>query len=562
MPEKKPETIVINNFGGRLTRILNGDLNSGFAKFRSSFGYDPFTKPMNLTWLGQPSSIAAVSDVVVAGINRDYTAVNLQTVFAVGSNSKIYKILVNNTTLDNPNVDSVIGIASLSGVYNQGTGMQFFGVNEKLYVSSSNNIVVTGSVLLGGINNSFELNGQSSIIANSSYMAGSLHPLAKFAGKLIFGNGPSIGAVDSSGIVISSVFTVNNYLGNQYSQLFPPLPMDQTVRDLDVTPDGNYLQMSATDVTNDLYFFPAFDGEGAVLGQGAIFGWNGIDQGVTTALTIPGGNAPALQTYLQNYMFFLNDTFGAAVSDGTRKILTLPGNKVPVPNATTVNGNFLSWMAPEVTGTKRVASLYYFGSLDEENPVGLYRLLRYETTLANGFVFQVPYNALVTGNYQSLNVSRTSVVTQGVGKHYFSTFNVSSTVGIDTTTPGAFSFNKFIVSSTNNDPPQLGVYETQTQLFSKRVQLSQIRVYTEPTIAGNGFQIDVIGSDGAVIENGTFSYVFTAGIDETKLEGALQRINFNPDMDTGYAFGIRITNTGTTNMTTKKVEIDWTPSGK
>ena len=44
------ETIEITNFQGRLTRILNGELNSGFAKFTTSFGYDPFSKPMNLTW--------------------------------------------------------------------------------------------------------------------------------------------------------------------------------------------------------------------------------------------------------------------------------------------------------------------------------------------------------------------------------------------------------------------------------------------------------------------------------------------------------------------------------
>ena len=53
------QTIVITNFGGRLTRILNGDMNFRFAKFATSWGYDPFSKPMNLTWLPTPNDISA-----------------------------------------------------------------------------------------------------------------------------------------------------------------------------------------------------------------------------------------------------------------------------------------------------------------------------------------------------------------------------------------------------------------------------------------------------------------------------------------------------------------------
>ena len=120
----------------------------------------------------------------------------------------------------------------------------------------------------------------------------------------------------------------------------------------------------------------------------------------------------------------------------------------------------------------------------------------------------------------------------------------------------------FLTTPSGSGTPQAGVYETQTQLFSKRIQIPQIRVYTEPTVTGNGFQLDLIGSDGNIISNGTFTYTFVAGSDVNTLQGALTRINFNPNIDAGYAVGVRITNTGTTNMTIKKVEIDWDQEGK
>jgi hypothetical protein len=129
-------------------------------------------------------------------------------------------------------------------------------------------------------------------------------------------------------------------------------------------------------------------------------------------------------------------------------------------------------------------------------------------------------------------------------------------------TGSVLGFYGFTLNPSGTVAPQLGVYETQNQLFSKKIGLAQIRVYTEPTVAGNGFQIDVIGGDGNVIDNGTFNYSFVAGSDQTQMQGALERINFNPNINTLFSLGIRLTNTGTTNMTIKKIEIDYSEEGK
>lgn len=567
----KTDTIVINNFGGRLTRILNGDLNSGFAKFDASFGYDPFTKPMNLTWLGQPSSIPGTTELIMAGINQTtaggFSAGTEQQMFALGYGGGtlggLYRIKVNETSgvvLD-VNEDSVIGRRSVAGKFEYGASLEFFGPNRNLFIGADNAIIIAGSVTGVGSYNE----GHTSVIVNTNLLDVP-RPLKKYGGNLTFGNGPSIGLIGPSHTVISSVFTISAQRGPQWSQLNPPLPSDQIVRDLDVTVDSNYLNISASDVFPSKITQTRWDDGYASPGTGGIYGWNGVDATVTTALTIPGGTAAALQVYLGENRLFLNDAFGAAVSNGIDKILTLPNNAAPLPNATGTNGNFLTWMNPEVVGiddteATRVGSLYYFGSLDQENPVGLYRLLRFEAPIANGFVYQVPYQAVVSNAYRTVSNSYSSTRSAGYGKHYFSAFCISSVI-TSASTAGAFQFQRFTVSGDPTQAPQEGVYETQTQMFQKRIHVEQIRVYTEPTIANNGFQLDIIGVDGDPITNGTFTYSFAAGTDITRLQGALQRINFNPSADAGYGFGIRLTNTGTTNMTIKKVEVDWGPEGK
>jgi len=136
----EPKTITITNFSGRLTRIQNGDLNSGFAKFKTSFGYDPFSSPMNLTWASQHSSISSgITDTWMAAKTRFESPT--QIVYAVGSSGKIYKMDPN--AINNPNKDSVIGIGSVatgSPSFTFGASIEFFGTPPNIYVGSDNQI--------------------------------------------------------------------------------------------------------------------------------------------------------------------------------------------------------------------------------------------------------------------------------------------------------------------------------------------------------------------------------------------------------------------------------------
>lgn len=545
----KPETITITNFGGRLTRIVNGDLNSGFAKFATSWGYDPFSKPMNLSWFEKPTDISTgITDLVVAAKPR-YEG-GTQYVYAVGNSGKLYKIQPNSNT--NANVDSVVGIASV-GASSVGSGaisfayapsMEFFGNTEKIYVASDTQI------------NSINFDGSAdTLVTNKNYVSSvGGHVLKPFIGDLIFGNGNTIGAIDSTGTVVSSVIGTGQ--GNLYSEFNPPLPVSNKVHDIDDSPEGNYVYVTASQINNEP--IGNFDTTNpAASSEAYIYRWNGIDDAVTGLNKVPSYAVTALQTYLNSNMFFSHDAFGASLFDGTSKLISLPNNRSPLPNSVLINGNFISWIAPEIVGGNEMSgSLYYFGALDQENPSGLYRVMRYAAVAANGFIYQTPVNILTNNKTSSLNITRSSILTVGYGKHYFSTWETSDNV--QTT----YKLFRFLVTPTGTGTPQEGVYETQTQIFSKKIDIKQIRIYTEPTVANNGFQIDIIGNDGSIMTNGTFNYTFVAGSDETRLQGSLERINFNPTCDSLYGFGIRITNTGTTNMCVKKIEIDWTESGK
>lgn len=533
-------------------------MNSGFAKFVSSFGYDPFSKPQNLTWLEAPVDITGpITNMPLAGKVR-YES-NAQHIYVIDQGKGLYQIQPNSAT--NPNLDSVIGVGSVAagGIsYMFGASMDFFANSSVASVQgSSAKLYVAGDQQINSINVDQSFGTAETIMVNNHIYPNSYHPLRQFLGKIFFGNGNTIGSIDSTGTTTSSIVGTGINSSGLYSDLNPPLGIDTRIQDLDVSPAGDYLSITASNVPNERLDNTGNDGQIAAGTDGALYKWNGIDNAVTAVTSIPSYSVSALQTYLSNNYFFSNDSFGSSLNDGVNKILTLTNNKSPQPNATAVNGNFMTWICPEVSsgGTARYASLYYFGGLDNENPPGLFRVMRYTTTLSNGFVFQTPMNVFTNNSYMTVNSAATAIINLGYGKHYLSV-NSASSGGLQ------YKLLRFLITSTGTGTPQLGVYETQTQLFANRVTIKQIRVYTEPTASNNGFQIDCIGSDGNVVTNGTFNYTYAAGTDITKLQGSLERINFNPSALNLFALGIRVTNTGTTNMTIKKIEIDWNESGK
>ena len=59
-------------------------------------------------------------------------------------------------------------------------------------------------------------------------------PMVNFLGKIYFGNGANIGEIDSGETITTA------------TKLSPALPSGLVINDLDITPNGNYLQITAS----------------------------------------------------------------------------------------------------------------------------------------------------------------------------------------------------------------------------------------------------------------------------------------------------------------------------
>lgn len=568
------QTIEITNFGGRLTRILNGDMNSGFAKFATSWGYDPFSKPMNLTWFEQPVDITGpITDLIVAA--KKYMGPSglanfgnvQQYVLLLGNKGNLYVMQPNQNANEVAssviaNVDSVIGSTSVAGTYAFGGSLEIFAQpstlgydSRAIYIGSDAAIYTVPLTSILGTQR--QVTAQLAGTLNNA--TGAFRPMKIFQGLLRVSNASTIFTIGAAGTVVSLYSASIRGLTNASSDLQTPLPINTEIQDIDVSVDGNYLLMATSNIDNEQIATFGQDFQLAAANDSVVYGWNGADPNITTETTMPSISLTALQTYLGNNLFFSEDGFGASITDGINKILTLPNNKSPWGNGTSVNGNFLSWLSVEtVGGNSSYATLYYFGGLDQENPPGLYRMTRQSTN--SSWVYSAPMNLLIDNNYRtipSIITVNSTPQALGYGKHYMSLVGPGFNGGANIT-----KLYRFLVNSTGSGTPQLGIYETQTQIFSRKITVKQIRVYTEPTVSGNGFTMSFVGSDGSVISNGSMTYTYAAGTDITQSQGSLERIDFNPSMKDTYALGVRLTNTGTVNMTIKKVEVDYSFSGK
>lgn len=529
------KTLEITNFTGRLTRQNVGELNSGYANFFNSHGYDPFSKPGSLTWFEQPVNIdpsnTTIADLIVA--SKILPGSSVTTVFAVGNAGNLYTIQsaqpVGTTSGD---VDTITNINStdMSGAdFSFGSSMEFLGSTIHIYVSTKGKI---DTFTTAGVH----------VTAFTGGSIGNFYlPLKQFQGKVYFGNGNNIGEIDSSETLTTA------------TKLSPSLPPNFRVKDLQTTPDGTYLLIIGD--------FNSYEGIGlnndvdGLTNTSYVFYWNGIDQGYTSFKTLESTQITSIHPTPTNSVYFTQDFYGAAISVESSKKFSLPGAKSPRSNAVSLSSGFIMWASPEVRGNFRNYSLFYYGSLDGTNETGLWRVMRGGTTLSSGFIAEVPINTLTSNSYKTVNSLGTAIATQGYGKHYFSVLDANSS----TTKKSMF---KFYATPTGSGTAMPGLYQTQTQVFGQKITIKQIRVYTEPTVANNEFNLLLVDSNGNTITNGTFNYSYSAGSDTTKLQGALDRINFNPSVKDLYAFSVQILNAGSVNMTILKIEIDYEQSGK
>ena len=528
-----PKTLTITNLGGPLTRRNTGDIKSGLAKYATSWGYDPYSKPGNLTWLEQPVSILSWSGSQgPMAVMKQRTESDVNYVYGVAKNANLYRITVNSST--NPNLDSPSVISAMAGGFanDRGAGMVFYGATEKIFVGDNVNI------------QRVNFDGSSPSVLGS-VISGVPRPMTTFLGKVYFGNGVNIGEIDSSELIITQ------------AKLSPALPAGLYVRDLDVSSDGNYLQI-ITSRTNAAY--PQGDSNDRTSSGAADsfkFYWNGIDSGITSFENYSGIVLSTNVVKADENFTFTHDPSGAALFSGTKKILSLPRALAPHPTAAFLNGNILAFGTAEyeISSTRFRTGIFNYGQYDNETPKGLFRLLRQNAQVEDDVV-AVSACIGVSNRIYAPSIYGYANNISGTGKLYYSTqeedLNVSS-----------FDQRLWRFETVSNGIGSIlaGVYETQTQLFSKKTKIPEVRIYTEPLVGGNDFIVDLIGSGGSVMAGGSQRFQVATG----SIVAGTDMVHFNPAMAPTYALGVRITNssiTGVANWTANKIEVDYVEGGR
>lgn len=527
------ETKTITNFQGRLTRYNDGELNSGYAKYSSTFGNDPFSNPGNLTWFEQPTRIdsgeSVITDLIMAARPRLESGITY--VYAIGHTGRLYKIQVNDPTTYNPNYDNPVLLATLtasSPTFKYGSSIQFFGASERMYIGHD----------LGVTRIDFAGTNETLVGTLGSYTANVPRPSVNFNGKLYFGNGTNLVEIDSTATVIS------------YSKLSPAFPVGTVVRDIDVSPDGNYTQVIVSRIPASDLTSATQDTTSLSSADSYLIYWNGIDTGYTSynpfnAYSINSNISFGPYGYTIGY-----DLPGTAIFTGGQKIVSIPNSVAPNFNALFSAGNLMGFASPENDASVLKGSLHVYGAYDREISEGLYRWFRI-SAITQTDIIQIPTCTIVSNLFYGSSSAGYTGNVIGSAKIYFSTLETSSA---PTT---KYKLYKFTTVPTGLGTSMAGVYETQTELFSKKVKVSEVRIYGEPWVTNNSFTVELIGSNGGVIA-GT-SKTFTVG---STLTAGDDFCWYAPQMSSTYAIGLRITNAGSVNNVITKVEIDISGGGK
>lgn len=534
---------IINNFSGRLTRNNIGDLNSGLAKYGTTFGNDPFSNITNLTWLEAPTQIdptgSVITDLIVA--MRPRLESGITYVYAIGHTGRLYKIQVNQPSGYNPNLDMPVLLATFSinsPTFKYGGSIQFFGTTtEKLYIG--HDLGVT-SIYYDGSNETF-------VGTLASYTANVPRPSVNFTGKLYFGNGNNLLTIDSTETVTT------------YATLSPAFPSGTVTRDIEVSPDGNYVQIVVSRIPPSDLTSGTQDTSSLSSADSYFVQWNGIDAGFTSYNPY---NAYSLNTNISFGPFSYTmgyDLGGAAIYTNGQKIISLPNSLAPNFESMFSTGNLVGFAAPETVNDFLVGSIMAYGQYDYEVPKGLYRFLRVSAGAPQTDIIAIPACTIVSNLFYGASSAGYAGNQVGSAKLYFSTVETSAGPTI------AYKFYKFTTVPTGLGTAIQGVYETQQEtsfaifrnIISEKFKVNSVRFYVDPLVANNSFQIDLIGSNGNPMADG--SYVFTVG---TNVTAGQDVVEYSPQTGGTYSVGIRITNLGSVNWTGNKLEVDYEEWGK
>lgn len=537
-------TLTIDNFKGSMTIYNYGDINSGRGYEQVNSGANPFIKPGQLTWARASTQIdpagAVITDMIVAGKER--TESGVLYVYAIGHTGRLYKIQVNDPTTYNPDYDNPVLLTTLTintPTFTRGGSMDFFGATEKIYIGSD----------VGVTSINFDGTGEAFVGVLGSWTQNVPRPMKQFINNLYVGNGNALVEILQGGSV--STYSKISFYNNTQA------------RDIDVSVDGTYLETVVSRLP--LYDITASTQEtiSPSNSESYIFKWNGTDTGYTAFTTFPSF-ALSANILFQDYQYtFGTDQFGAAMYNPNQKIVTFPEAPAPLPNAIFSTGNLLGLMTPVYFEAMLQGYLLFWGSNDFEvgNPLGYWSPFFTVATAPETDIIRIPFVLPVsnTGFGASSNNYPNNIF--GTSKIYFSQLETSATTT-------KYRFYKWSIDTSALQSPQNtnalidAIYQTQTQMFSSKITVSEVRIYGEPWVMGASFRLDLIGSNGLAISGGSQTFTTQNTDANAPMYVGTDYAWWGPDMAPTYAVGVAISNLGSVNHVINKIEIDYSQAGK
>jgi hypothetical protein len=535
--QNNTNTLVIDNFRGNLSEYLDGDINSGAANIISSFGYNSFAKPGNLTWSENPVQIdpagAVITDLIMAGKERVESGITY--VYAIGHTGRLYKIQVNDPTTFNPDYDNPVLLTTLtsgSPTFTRGGFIDFYGATEKIYIGHDKGVT--------SIN--FDGTGEAVVGVLGSWTQNVPRPLKQFTGVLYIGNGENLAAIDTTATVTT------------YAKITPAFPRGTQVRDMDVSIDGNYMQiivssLAQADITTTAQDTSVISNLGSF-----IFYWNGIDQAVTSSTSFPLTNLTANIVFGNSQYIFGYDIRGVTFFDPVNRISSGGGGaafgETPFPNSIVSDGGMVSFGTTLYYNGFLEMSHCLWGTFDSFIGSGYWAPIGMRATSPETDILHVPFFQSISNFSQGLSSNGYAQNIYGTTKVYFSTLETSSA---PTT---KYRFYKWSPNSNGlGTASSYNYYQTQAQLFSKKITIKGIRVYGEPWVANNSFSIDLLGSGDNILHTETM----TTG---SNLTVGNDYYWYNPAVKPTYKLSLGIMNIGTANNTIEKIEVDYTLGGQ
>jgi hypothetical protein len=563
----KIKTAVITNFSGELTPDLIGKLNSGLQPSVSNpSGRLPIGNQFRVQGLQFTEKAYALT-----GSTPSYTiAPTFKAAFGIGGNDganvvgfdvlgNIYYIQASELTgTITPDKDTISKYTALNGqdTLGYGGGVLYDGVG-----GSSTGTIVLGTDATGSPSyvGAYYLTGSSTSVfslptngnyfqpvtgcsATLAWQASVPRPITKFLGSAYVANGRNIVQLSSNykTYLPALDITYNSGVFN------PPLPADYVIRSMQVSNDGRYLIMVATQNIDISSAQPNPFGISSVQqyvyqpADSIICMWNGSDPALTSTQFFTGVNITAIKVSSSNTILFAKDMNGVFLMD--------------------VNGNELARI--QETGTPMYPPLSH--SIDAVGKLFFFAMM--VGSAINIYCFDASTNKLYclasdTGHTFGATVGAVVIPTlhannQAVGNTIKEITRLKLYYFYDDYLSGTSHYS-YAIHLQNYGGVISGMYATQVEEFGRKIRPVRARVFTLPMSATTGFTLQIVDAGGNNV-SGNLNYQYSAGTNPTLAQGSMTKVEFSIACKPISGFGVTIAPSGTSlPFFTEKIEIDY-----